>query len=156
MSDHTSVPAPVPAGDAHGFEWRRGRVIPWGEFEFRQDAAGGPGGQHANRSATRVTLTWNPFTSESLRDSEKDRLRTAWASRITSEDLIHVRSAEERSARRNRERCLEILRSLLREGLRIRRPRKKTKPTRASKERRLKSKQRNAEKKQRRRPPPVD
>jgi len=152
MADGTPVPDP----DPNGFEWRPGRVIPWSELGFKQDAAGGPGGQHANRSATRVTLTWQPFESSALRDTEKERLRKAWASRLTAEGMVQVRSAEERSAHRNRERCLEILRSLLREGLRVRRPRKKTKPTRASRERRLRSKQRHSEKKQRRRPPSLD
>jgi ribosome-associated protein len=136
-----------------GFEWRWGRVIPWRELGFRQDPAGGPGGQHANRSATRVTLTWNPLRSESLEEREKERIREAWDSRLTRDGALRIRSGEERSARRNRERCLETLRSMLREALAPRRSRKKTRVTAAAREKRLREKRQHAERKARRQPP---
>ncbi len=136
-----------------GLEWRRGRVIPFREFTFRQDPAGGPGGQHANRSATRVTLTWRPLTSESLREHEKLRLGEEWEARLTATGILRIRSGDERSARQNRERCLENLRDLLKSALAPRRTRRKTRPTLASKERRLTEKRQKSRRKDLRRRP---
>jgi ribosome-associated protein len=136
-----------------GFPWRRGRAIPWRELTFRQDPAGGPGGQHANRSATRVTLIWRPFASEALRDDEKARLREQWSARLTETGVLRIRIGDERSARQNRERCLESLGALLRAALSPRRVRRETAPTRASKERRIAEKRGRARKKEQRRRP---
>jgi len=139
-----------------GFPWRRSRVIPWRELTFRQDTAGGPGGQHANRSATRVTLTWRPFASEALRDDEKARLREEWRARLTETGVLRIRIGDERSARQNRERCLESLAALLRTALAPRRIRRETAPTRSSKERRISEKRGRARTKEQRRRPAGD
>jgi len=148
--------APMTEPSPDGFPWRRGRAIPWRELAFRQDPAGGPGGQHANRSATRVTLTWRPLASAALRDDEKARLREEWSARLTATGVLRIRSGEERSARQNRERCLESLASLLRAALAPRRIRRETAPTRASKERRIEAKRGRSRTKERRRRPEGD
>lgn len=150
------TPPPPSEDDAAGFTWRRGRVIPWRELAFRQDTSGGPGGQHANRSATRVTLTWRPLASAALREHELERLREEWEGRLTATGILRIRSSDERSARRNRERCLEILATSLRSALAPRRVRRPTKPTRASKRKRLDQKKQHSKKKEGRRRPTRD
>jgi ribosome-associated protein len=146
-----------------GHPWRRGRTIPWRELTFKQDPAGGPGGsccppgppagQHANKSATRVTLSWRPFASEALRADEKARLREEWSTRLTQTGILRIRIGDERSARQNRERCLESLAALLSAALAPRRTRRETAPTRASRERRIEDKRGRARKKEQRRRP---
>ena len=148
---------PTPGNDdTAGFTWRRGRVIPWRELGFRQDTSGGPGGQHANRSATRFTLTWRPLVSPALREHEIELLRTEWESRLTATGILRIRSSDERSARRNRDRCLEILATTLRSALAPRRVRRPTRPTRASKRKRLDQKKQHSQKKEGRRAPRSD
>ncbi len=154
MVEEESI-VPDPSGSP-GFSWRRGRTIPWRELTFRQDAAGGPGGQHANRSATRVTLSWALLDSDAFSEQEVERLRAALAPRLSAEGIVQIRSSEERSARRNREHCLEIFAELLRNALSPRRTRRPTKPTRASKERRLRQKRKRSQRKESRRPPNED
>ena len=151
-----ATPNPPPPPEPAGYAWRRGRVIPWRELEFRQDPAGGPGGQHVNRNATRVTLSWKPLISPALRADEIERLRTVWESRLTTDGTLRIRCGDERSARRNRERCLEILGNLLRRDLTPPRTRRATRPTRASRERRLSTKRQQSQKKASRRPPRND
>ena len=134
-------------------EWRPGRVIPASELTFRSDTSGGPGGQHANRSATRITLLWNLDETTAFSDLERKRLETALASRRNKEGVVQVRSSSERSAKRNREECLEILAMLVREALKPQRKRVRTKPTKSSVERRLDDKKRRSQTKQQRRRP---
>lgn len=126
------------------FEWRRGRVIPLAEIRFEQHLGSGPGGQHVNRTATRVTLIWRPAESTAFDDAEREVLLAELAPRLTKRGELRLRCASERSARRNRTRCLELLGQLLRDALRPRRARKATRPTRASRERRLEAKRRRS------------
>lgn len=139
--------------EERGFEWRSGRFLPWRELTFRSDPSGGPGGQHANRSATRVTLTWRPVDSTAFSEQELSRLLERLAPRLSREGLLRLRSSEERSARRNREECLRILGELLRKALAPRKRRVATRPSRASRERRLEEKRRRSRTKETRRPP---
>ena len=138
------------------FEWRRGRTIPLREFRFAADTSGGPGGQHANRSATRITLSWRPGSSGSFSEEERARLIEAFAARLTRSGTLQIRSSGERSARRNRQECLDTLGRMLREALRPRRKRTKTRPTRGSVERRLSSKRKRAGVKSGRKKPSLD
>lgn len=136
--------------------WRPGRTIPLHELTFEMDAAGGPGGQHANRSATRVSLVWVPADSSAFSDLEKERLQKHLQTRINQRGELRLRSAEERSAERNRRRCLELLAELVRQALTVRKKRVATRPTRASKRRRLDAKSRRSSTKRLRRPPSKD
>ncbi len=135
------------------FSWREGRVISWHELTFRSDTSGGPGGQHANRSSTRVTLLWCPADSAALSHTEKARLQRALAARLSRDGILRIRSSTHRSARRNKQECLEILGELLRNALRPKRRRIPTRPSGAAKERRLEAKHRRSQIKDRRRPP---
>ena len=142
------------AGDS--CEWKPGRTIPGDEFTFRMDTSGGPGGQHANRSSTRVTLLWTPQESAAFSEGEKSRLRTSLGARLSQEGVLQIRSSTHRSVTRNREECLQILVQLVGVALRPRKNRVPTKPTRAAKKRRLETKQRRSRTKEARRKPRPD
>lgn len=127
-------------------------VIPPGELTFRATRSGGPGGQHANTSATRVELTWNPRTSPSLSDRRREIILARLASRLDGEGNLRLVSDTHRSQHQNRKDVLQRFADLLAEALRPRKTRRKTRPTRAARERRLQEKKKRAEKKKRRGP----
>jgi ribosome-associated protein len=124
-------------------------VIRLDELEWRTTGSGGPGGQHANTSDTRVEVRFPIATSTSLAPGQRARLleRLGPTARATASDS--------RSQARNRELALERLRSRLADALRVDPPRRATKPSRSAKEARLDSKRRqSARKHDRRRPSP--
>ena len=120
-------------------------VIPASELQLRATRSGGPGGQHANTSATRVELTWNARTSPSLGDRRRDLILSRLASRLDSDGTLRLVSDTHRSQHQNRKDVLDRFATLLAEALRPRKTRKKTRPTRASKERRIAAKKKRAE-----------
>jgi len=122
--------------------------IPAGELRWRFSPSGGPGGQHANTSNTKVTLTWNLEKSESLSDSQRTRLLKALG------PVVQVVAVDERSQARNRDIALERLRDRVRAALAIRARRRPTAPTKASINRRLAAKRQRAERKSERRVDP--
>lgn len=154
------MPAPAPDSDASppgpvrfAFEWQPGRGIPWSELEFEQTLGGGPGGQHVNRTASRVTLIWVPEQSEHISDEEKLRLAERLKTRISQKGELRIRSGQHRSMSKNKKECLELLSQLLRESLHRPRRRKPTKVPKSAHRKRLDAKnQRGQIKKQRRRP----
>lgn len=125
-------------------------AIPRGELDVRTSRAGGAGGQHVNTSSTRVELRWNVQRSAILSDATRAALLGRLASRIDGEGFVRVIASERRSQLQNRERAEERLVELLQRALAIPRARRKTKPTRASKEKRLQAKKRNSERKKQR------
>jgi ribosome-associated protein len=130
---------------------RPGVVIPAAEIEERFSPSGGPGGQHANRSHTRVELRVDLTTCSAFTDGQRARLVEAFG------EELRVVVDEERSQLRNRQLARERLAGRLRTGLTPVRPRTATRPTRASKVRRLDAKRRRSDTKQaRRRPRPED
>lgn len=127
-------------------------TIPRGELVLRATRSGGPGGQHVNTSSTRIELTWSVAESPSLTDAQRERLLDKLASRLDGEGRLRIVSQEERSQLRNREEAVERFREVVREALVVPRKRKPTRPTAASKERRLKVKrERSARKRERQR-----
>ena len=131
---------------------RVGRVtVPASELVWRYDTPGGPGGQHANRAATRVELRFDLAASPSLSDADRNRLVGKLGPSVV------VTAADSRSQVRNRELALERLRTVLGEALKPERARRKTKPSRAAKQRRVDAKrQRSALKRTRGRVRPDD
>jgi ribosome-associated protein len=127
--------------------------IPESEIEFGFTRSGGPGGQHANTSATKVELRFDVAGSPSLSEADKERIRERLGSRLTAEGVLVLRSSEHRSQAMNRRAVIGRFRNLLQEALRPEKRRRPTRPTRASKEQRLEEKRRTAEKKRLRRPP---
>jgi ribosome-associated protein len=125
--------------------------IPLAEVELRASRSSGPGGQHANVTASRVEAVFDVPASAALSDEQKRRLVARWGKRVTAV------SQDSRSQARNRELALERLRERLASGLAVPRKRRPTSPTRKSRERRLAEKGRAAERKRaRRRPFPDD
>ena len=127
-----------------GLNWRDGRWIPWSEIEITQKTSGGPGGQHANRSATAIDLRWKPENSCAFSPEEMQELVAHLSSRLDGHGKLRILASDERSAARNRELALERLAQMVQEGLRPRRTRKPTRPTRSSDEKRLLEKKQRA------------
>ncbi len=126
----------------------RSVALPISEIELRFSRSSGPGGQHAQKSETRVEARFDVEASESLTPAQKARvLRKAGP-------VLRAVAQDERSQARNRELAIERVADALREALRVERRRRATRPTAASRERRLQEKRRRSEVKQLRRPPP--
>lgn len=123
-----------------------GLVIRAEDLEERFETSGGPGGQHANRSATAVVLRLD-LTTASLPDDARARL----ISRLGA--IVETRASEHRSQPRNRELARERMTERLSAALAVEKRRKTTRPTRASRQRRLESKRARSEVKRRRRRP---
>jgi len=122
-------------------------AIPRSELDVRVSRSSGAGGQHVNKTSSRVEIFWNVVSSKVLSDEERSRLLDKLSSRLTTEGSIRVVASDMRSQSRNRELAEERLAELVRRALLIPRKRRPTKPTRASKEARLEDKKRQASKK---------
>ena len=128
----------------------RDLAIPLEEIVVRASRSSGPGGQHANVTASRIEAIFDVCASEALTEAQRARLRSRYGPRITAV------AQDARSQARNRELALERLRERIERGLHVPRARHATKPTRASKERRLEAKRKLAQRKRDRRRPPTD
>ena len=126
---------------------RHGVSIPLDEVELRTSRSSGPGGQHANVTASRVEAVFDVGASAALTDAQKARITARLGPRVTAS------AQDTRSQLRNRELALERLAARLAHALEVRRPRKATRPTKASKQRRVDAKKRRGDIKQARRKP---
>jgi ribosome-associated protein len=122
-------------------------AIPLEEIDFRYSRSSGPGGQHAQKTETRVEAVFDVEASETLSEAQKRRLRRK------AGPVVRAMAQDERSRLRNRELALERLATSIRTGLRVERKRRPTKPTAAARERRLEGKKRRARTKRLRQPP---
>ncbi len=127
--------------------------IPAHEVELSYARSGGPGGQHVNKTSSKVLLRWNPTTSEALSEEDRQRLVAKLASRLTEEGDLLITSERNREQSRNVDDAVAKLVDVVRAALKRERKRRKTKPTRASQQRRLDSKKRRGETKRGRRRP---
>jgi ribosome-associated protein len=121
--------------------------LPSEEIQLRFSRSSGPGGQHAQRSETRVEALFDVEASSALSDVQKRRVVAR------AGPVLRAVAQDERSQWRNRELAIERLVQALREALKVERKRRPTAPTKASRERRLEQKRRRAELKRLRRPP---
>ena len=138
---------------ADGLTVAPGVHIPAAELQVSAISGGGPGGQHVNKSATRVAVQWNVRTTRALRDDQRERVLLKLASRLDSEGMIRIVGGEFRSQQQNRRAAFERLQQLVARALVVPRPRKATRPTFGSVQERLSTKrQRSQTKQQRRRP----
>jgi ribosome-associated protein len=125
--------------------------LPRRELEVRFTTSGGPGGQHANKSATRVELRFDVASSSAFGPGQRQRVLDRLG------PVVRVVVDDERSQLRNRSIAEERLVERLREALHVDRPRRPTRPTKGSVDRRIQTKKQRSETKfQRRRPPPDD
>jgi ribosome-associated protein len=122
-------------------------AIPAEEIEFRYSRSSGPGGQHAQKTETRVEVVFDVEASETLSAAQKGRLRRRVG------PFVRAVAQDERSRTRNRELALERLAAAIRTGVRVERKRRPTKPTAAARERRLEGKKRRGATKRLRRQP---
>ena len=122
-------------------------AIPLSEIALRTSRSSGPGGQHANVTASRVEASFDVLASSTLSATQRERLLAVAGPRVSAV------AQDERSQTRNRQLALERLRARLAAALAPRKPRRATRPTAASRERRLAEKRRLSERKRKRRPP---
>jgi ribosome-associated protein len=125
--------------------------IPVSELELRAITGSGPGGQHVNRSATRVALRWNVATTRALHEEQRRRVMAKLASRLDGEGALRIVAGEFRSQQQNRRAALERLVAIVERALVVQPPRRATKPTRGAVERRLSEKRLRGETKRQRR-----
>jgi ribosome-associated protein len=129
---------------------RPGISIPLREITVRASRSSGPGGQHANTTASRIEASFDVAASEALTDEQKRRIMARLGSRVVAV------AQDERSQTRNRELALQRLAHRLETALAPRRPRHPTRPTRSSVTQRLEAKRRQSERKRDRRRPAAD
>ncbi len=127
--------------------------IPEAELELRAVRSSGPGGQSVNTTDSKVELRWDVATSAALSTTQRNRVLERLSSRLTQDGVLILTGSEHKSQHRNREAVLARFRSIVGEALTPPRQRRRTRPTRASKERRLQSKKHRAELKRLRKPP---
>jgi len=127
--------------------------IPLSELTYRATRAGGPGGQHVNRSATKVELWWDAAASPSLTAAQRARVLARLGSRLDTHGRIRLTAASSRSQKQNRERVTERFQRLLADAVRPPKVRKKTAVPKRAKRARLEDKRRRATLKAQRRKP---
>lgn len=123
------------------------------ECNFKAVRSSGPGGQHVNKTSTKVLLTWDVSTSQVFNEKEKDRLRKALRNRLTKEDVFQLQNDASRSQHKNKNALIDHFFNLLQKALVRPKKRKKTKIPKKAKRIRLQKKKRNSEKKANRKPP---
>jgi len=133
--------------DAESIRVTRSVALPLSEIELRTSRSSGPGGQHAQKTETRVEAVFDVEASSALTDRQKQRVIAK------AGPVLRAVAQDERSQLRNKELAVERLAAVLREALHVERRRVPTRPTAASRERRLEQKKRRAGVKKLRRPP---
>jgi ribosome-associated protein len=147
-----STPERPDQEDPHGhlLHVERELAIPLAEITLRTSRSSGPGGQHANVTASRVEAIFDVLSSPSLGDAQRARLLERAGERVVAV------AQDERSQARNRELALERLSARLQRALAVPRGRRATRPSAAARAERLADKRRNAQRKLQRRPPAAD
>lgn len=125
--------------------------IPLAELSFRFSTSSGPGGQHVNKTATKVTLLFDVANSPSLPDEVRERLLIKLANRIDKEGMLQLHVQSSRSQHRNRDTAVALFQQLLAEALKKEKKRRRTKPSAAAQEKRLDEKKKRSERKKERR-----
>jgi ribosome-associated protein len=125
--------------------------IPRSELDIRVSRASGAGGQHVNKTSSRVEIFWNVRESTALTDTQRVGLLARLASRLTAAGSIRIVASDMRSQMRNRELAEERLVEAVAKALVTPKKRRPTRPTRAAKQARLESKKRQSRKKSNRR-----
>ncbi|MBK7257572.1 MAG: aminoacyl-tRNA hydrolase [Ignavibacteriae bacterium] len=128
-----------------GLEVSEGVVIPAREIRFRFARSGGPGGQNVNKVESRVELLFDLAASSAFSDAQRHRLRSALRTKLDDDGVLQIVVQESRSQWQNRETALARLAETIRVALIPRKRRVATKPSRGSKEERVRSKKKRGE-----------
>lgn len=128
-----------------GIHIKNGIVIPLHEIEISASRAGGPGGQHVNKTSTKITARWNVHKTSALTDDQKRRVLEKLATTLTNDGDLIIHSGSSRSQDQNKRRALEILADKVRRALIIPKKRMKTGVSKAAKEKRIEKKRRHSE-----------
>ncbi len=123
------------------------------ELSFKAVRSSGPGGQHVNKTASKVEVYFRLLDSQALSENQKDRIYRKLESKISSEGLISVQSSETRSQHKNKALAIEKLLNMLQDSLKVSKVRRRTKPSKSAMDKRVKSKKQQALKKTLRKPP---
>ncbi len=126
------------------------------ELSFKAVRASGAGGQHVNKVSSKVVLTFDIDASNSLNDDEKEILKISLKTRLTNENALTLSCSESRSQHKNKELVVERFLEIIKNGLKVKKVRKKSKPSKASIKKRLEKKSKHALKKSNRRKPKID
>ena len=137
-------------------EIEEGIVIPGHELWFTASRSGGPGGQHANKTSSAVTLHWCPENNGSLDDNLKRRVLRKLRKQLTNDGLLQITAQDERSQHRNRAIARERMAETIRQALTVRKRRIATRPSKSQKRRRLKNKRHRGRIKEKRQAPTRD
>ena len=132
---------------------QNGVIIPGHELELQASLSGGAGGQHVNKTHSRITLRWHLDSSQALSDSQRAYLRTRIANRITNAGCVVIHCDAHRQQRRNIQGARQILKDLIHNGLQRPKKRKPTRPTKSSQRKRVDGKKKRGALKQNRRKP---
>lgn len=125
------------------------------ELTFKATRNSGAGGQHVNKVSSRIELSFDLQNSQGLTEDEKGRLQEKLASRLTKDGILLLSCSESRSQHKNKAIVVERFLGLIKENLKVKKARKKTKPSKAAIEKRLNAKRNQALKKDGRKPPEV-
>lgn len=119
---------------------KNGIVIPGYELEITASRAGGPGGQHVNKTDTRITVRWNVQKTSALDEKQKERVLQNLQSRLTNDGELIIHNSASRSQEQNRQMALVQLAAAVKQALYIPKKRMATRVSKAAKESRLQSK----------------
>lgn len=119
---------------------QEGIIIPAHELEISTSRSGGAGGQHVNKTDTRITIRWNIFKTQVLTDEQKQRIIHKLGGRITADGELIINNSQTRSQEQNRRLALANLAHTIQKALHVAKKRKPTKVSKAAKETRLQEK----------------
>jgi len=126
------------------------------ELKFKAVRSSGAGGQHVNKVSTKIELFFDLNASKTISDKEKERLLLKLGHRLTKENILQLQCDESRSQHKNKELAIKRFLEMIQTALKIPKKRRKTKPSKSSIEKRLKSKKKAALKKVNRTKPKLD
>lgn len=126
------------------------------ELKFKAVRSSGAGGQHVNKVSTKIELSFDVKTSNALSNREKERLLLKLGHRLTKENMLLLQCDESRSQHKNKDLAIKRFLEVIENALKVPKKRRKTKPSRSSIEKRLKSKKKAAQKKVNRGKPEMD